>query len=58
LTPELRREIESLKASQEEIRNSLAKIASQAEDGDDTPNLGGPEPSGIPGDPGPSVIDR
>ncbi len=58
LTPELRREIESLTAGQEEIRNSLAKIASQAEAGDDAPILGGPEPSGIPGDPGPSVIDR
>jgi len=35
LTPELKRQIEALKASQEEIRDSLAKIASQLEAGDD-----------------------
>jgi hypothetical protein len=37
LTPELRREIETLKNSQEEIRDSLAKIASQLEPADEPP---------------------
>lgn len=58
LTPELRRQIEALTASQEVIRNSLAKIASRAEVGNDTGIPGDPEPTGIPGDPGPGVIDR
>jgi hypothetical protein len=35
LTPALKRDIEALKASQEEIRDSLAKIASQLEGEDD-----------------------
>jgi hypothetical protein len=38
LTPELRREIEALKASQEEIRDSLAKIGSHLEPPEEPPS--------------------
>ena len=47
LTPALRAEIEALKAGQEEIRDSLAKIASQLEPRD-TPGFA----------PDPGLIDR
>ena len=38
LTPDLRREIEALKASQEEIRDSLAKIGSHLEPPEEPPS--------------------
>ncbi len=44
LTPALKREIEALKASQEEIRDSLAKIAAQLEGEDDAGAAVVPEP--------------
>ncbi|MFI5457063.1 MAG: hypothetical protein ACHRXM_16580, partial [Isosphaerales bacterium] len=48
LTPALRLEIESLKSSQEEIRDSLAKIARQLEPGEAAPGF----------TPDPGLIDR
>jgi len=48
LTPALRLEIEALKSSQEEIRDSLAKIASQLEPGETAPGF----------NPDPGLIDR
>jgi hypothetical protein len=48
LTPALRQEIEALKASQDEIRDSLAKIASQLEPGEAPPGFA----------PDPGLIDR
>jgi len=48
LTPALRLEIESLKSSQEEIRDSLAKIARQLEPGEAAPGF----------TPDPALIDR
>jgi hypothetical protein len=48
LTPALRQEIEALKSSQEEIRDSLAKIASRLEPGEAAPGFA----------PDPGLIDR
>ncbi len=49
LPSELRREIEALEGSQDEIRESLAKIAERLENPEDNPRCSVESPQGIAG---------